>query len=263
MAWCPECKQEYEENATMCADCEVELVKSLDDIPKDRILLVLNTMEEVNKVLEFLEYSDIKSGKVQEKTADSGETVFQITVLNEDWSAASRFIQGYAMVEKEEPDREEFYFDKYVTIDIEAETELAEIKSSYLSFIGLGGVVFIIGLLNVFGLLSFLSGNLPIVFSLIGGVFIIIGFYTKVTMDKKITHVESIKNEFDELYQWYTSNFPIDSFYARHEVDLANLDEGAKYFALMDILVKECTTNDITDNEELINTVAERVFNQL
>ena len=35
MPWCPKCKEEYREGITVCADCQVELVDSLEDIEEE------------------------------------------------------------------------------------------------------------------------------------------------------------------------------------------------------------------------------------
>lgn len=263
MAWCPKCEEEYEDHVKVCATCQVELVGSLEDIPKDRILVVLNSEEEVAKVLEFLEYSKIETAQQHESVADSGETVYVITVNEDEWPNAQRFMQGYALVEKEEPDYEDFYFDKYKTVDLENESQIAEIKSSYLSFIGLGAVILMVGVANLLNLVNFLAGNLAVVFSVMGLIFIVIGVYTKATISKKVDQTDNVKEAFEALYQWYVDTYPVDTFFERHQVEVEDLDEGVRYFTLMDLIIEECKHTTLTDQEEMINTVAEKVYSQL
>jgi len=263
MAWCPECKEEYEDDVEMCGECKVPLVSSLKEVSAERMLLAVNTLEEAEKGLEYLDYSSIKTAAMKEAKNDQDEPVFVIYVNEKELDNASKIMKAYVMAEKEEPNLEDYYFDEYTTIDVEGEAELADIKSSYVAFIGLGGIMAVVGILNVLGLMSFLSGNLPIVFSVVGIVFALIGIYTKASMEAKANNFNKTKESFDSLYTWYINKYPIDKFYKRHEIDVTGLDEGAKYFALMDLIVKECETNDMTDKVEMINTVAEKVFNQL
>jgi len=263
MAWCPKCEEEYENHVVQCAACKVDLVGSLDDVSHERVLLSVESVSEAEKVLEFLDYSGINTAKQQATTTDNGIEAFLITVDEEEFGSAQRFMQGYALVEKEDKDFEDYYFDKYKTIDVEAETELAEIKSSYMSFIGLGVIILIGGVINLVKIASFLTGNLPLIFTVMGVVFIAIGIFTKGTMAKKTTSVGTVKQSFDELYAWYIVTYPIEKFYQRHNVDTNDLDEGVRYFTLMDLIIEECSTNAITTNEELVNTVAERVYSQL
>lgn len=263
MAWCPKCEEEYENHITECAACKVELVNSLEEVSHERILMVLETEDEVDKVLEFLDYSGIQTAKQQETTSEAGIDAFLITVDEAEWGSAQRFMQGYALVEKEDKDYEDYYFDKYKTIDVESESQLAEIKSSYLSFIGLGALILVAGVINLLKIASFLTGNLPIVFSVMGIIFITIGIYTRLTMTKKVSQVGTIKESFEELYKWYVTAYPVESFFDRHQVDTSGLDEGVRYFTLMDLIIEECATTTLTENEELVNTVAERIYAKL
>lgn len=45
MAWCPNCKNEYVEGITVCADCGAQLVASLDDINKNDSLQQMEETE--------------------------------------------------------------------------------------------------------------------------------------------------------------------------------------------------------------------------
>lgn len=263
MAWCPECKEEYEDNIEMCGDCQVALVKSLEDISTERMLLVVNTKEEADKAMEFLNYSNINDANVKEAQNEHGQNVFVIYIEESSWDKAARLMQGFVMAEKEEPNMEDYYFDEYETIDIEGESNLAEIKSSYLAFIGLGGIIAIAGILNLIDIMNFLNGNTPMIFTGLGIVFVIIGLYTKMSMSSKVDAYQKLKEEFEALYQWYISKYPISDFLTRNKINVDDMDDGAKYFAYMDVIVKECSTTDITDNDKMINTVAEKVFNQL
>ncbi len=263
MAYCPKCREEYEEDIKICGDCNVELVASLEDIHNERMLLVVNTEEEVKKVIDFLEYSKVMSGMAKEAHNEHGEHVYVIYIDEDDWKNATRVMQGYVMTEKEEPNTEDYYFDEYETIDLEAESDLSEIKSSYMAFLGIGGAVAVIGLLNMLNVLDILPGNMPIIFTVLGILFVFIGIYTKSSMSLKAEIGINNKDEFERLYQLYIDKYALHGFTKRHKINLEELDEGAKYFALMDLIVKECEKMNLSEDDKMINTIAEKVYNSL
>ncbi len=60
--WCPKCKNEYREGITVCMDCKVDLVESLDKTEEDTELLHSFAEEDdAKKLVSYLEYSGISS----------------------------------------------------------------------------------------------------------------------------------------------------------------------------------------------------------
>ncbi len=60
--WCPKCKNEYREGITVCMDCKVDLVESLDETEEDTELLHSFAEEDdAKKLVSYLEYSGISS----------------------------------------------------------------------------------------------------------------------------------------------------------------------------------------------------------
>ncbi len=263
MAYCPQCKEEYEDDVKLCGECGVELVASLEDAKMERMLMVLNSEEEVTKALEYLAYSDIVSAVYKEAENEHGEQTYVISVNDDEWTKATKVMQGFVLTEKKEPNTEDYFIDEYETIDIEAVSDVSEIRSSYIAFIGLGSIIAVIGLLDVFGIAEILPGNMPLIFSVLGIIFVLIGIYTKVGMGDKEAAATSLKEEFDRLYQLYVERYPIEKFEERNHIQLDELDEGAKYFALMDVLVKECQSMKLTDDEKMVNTIAEKAYQEL
>jgi len=263
MAWCPQCKEEYEDHVKVCAECHVPLVDDLESVSYERILLIVNNEDEAKKGQEYLKYSGIGSVSVKESDNEQGEPVFILSVDEEDWEKATKIMQGYTLTEKKEPDKEEFYFDEYQTMNIQGDDALSELKSSYVSFVVMGAIVLGVGLINVLGVASFLRGNLPFMFVIIGAAFVGIGIYTRSSMETKKEAIKKTKDEFDKLYTWYNSQYSIDEFFNRNDLVFEDIDEGAKYFVLMDDIVKELKTNGFTENDLMINTVAEKIYNEL
>lgn len=263
MAYCPQCKEEYENDVKVCGDCGIELVATMEEAKIERMLMVLSSEAEVTKALEYLAYSEIVSASYKDAQNEHGEHVYVIYVNDDEWTKATKVMQGFVMSEKEEPNMEDYYFDEYDTIDLEAETDVSEIKSSYLAFVGLGAIIAVLGILDMVAVIDALPGNMPLIFTVLGVIFIAIGLYTKSGIGAKEEAATNLKDEYERLYQLYIDRYPIEKFEKRHHIHLDDMDEGAKYFALMDMIVKECQGMNLTDNDRMINTIAEKVYQQL
>lgn len=263
MAWCPNCKEEYEDFVEMCGECKIPLVESLEDIRNERMLIVVDTEEDAAKAMEFLNYSDITSGSFKKAESEHGEEVIVIYVLEEEWEKASKIMQGFQLVEKKEVDLEDYFFNEYETIDIESINKADEYKSSMFSLLLIGGVVALAGILQLMSVVDFLPGNMPYVFTGIGVIMVVLGFMTKPRIDAKQKEYEELKEQLDDLTNWYEDKYPIESFTKRHKISIDGLDEGAIYFAYMDAIVKECKTNTLTDDELMVNTVSDKAFHKI
>ena len=259
MAWCPKCKEEYEDHIKECADCQVPLVHELKDIETDRLLIVAKTEEESERAIEFLEYSGINTASVIKSEQDD----FLVNVHQDDWEEASKFIRGFLVGEKEEVESEDYFFDEYTTLDIEENRELTEMKSSYQALLGIGTIMFGIGIVSALGIVRVFAGNMAYIVIFLGAVFAFAGLYSKKKMEEKKETHEKLQREYDDLYHWYVDQYPLERFEARHKMQLDDIDEGAKYFVIMDLIVKEVATNTQNAKEEMINTVADKAAQEI
>lgn len=66
MPWCPKCRNEYREGFKVCADCGVELVDVLGDEVVEKEVFFTVPKFEADRILEYLEASDIKDIDVEE-----------------------------------------------------------------------------------------------------------------------------------------------------------------------------------------------------
>ncbi len=259
MAWCPKCKEEYEDHVKMCADCHVELVHEIKDIETDRLLIVVKSEEEGERALEFLEYSGIKTASVMQS---SGEE-FLVNVHQDDWEEASRFIRGFLIGEKEEVETQDYFFDEYTMLDIEDNRELSEMKSSYQALLGIGIIMVISGVGNVLGVIQIFAGNMAYIIIGLGVIFALGGVFSKKKMQEKKQEHQQLKAEYEDVYHWYIDTYPLEQFASRHHLQLGEIDEGAKYFVLMDLIVKEVGKNPYEAKEAMINTVADKAAQQI
>lgn len=59
MPWCPKCRNEYRKGITVCAECKVELVDSLEDSPKQAF--IFGEKDRMERLQSFLIYNDIET----------------------------------------------------------------------------------------------------------------------------------------------------------------------------------------------------------
>ena len=77
--WCPKCKNEYRVGITTCADCKIPLIDSIDDLNTDDMKLVqLTSKEDAQKLVQYLEYSGIRS-HYEENDVDTFDIFVKVT----------------------------------------------------------------------------------------------------------------------------------------------------------------------------------------
>lgn len=88
MPWCPECKNEYKEGITKCADCGADLVDSLEKM----VPVCFGKEADIQEMLDFLRVN--KVCKPQVRPAKE-EGVIEVFVTSEEEAATKKAIQVY------------------------------------------------------------------------------------------------------------------------------------------------------------------------
>jgi len=89
MPWCPVCKNEYKEGYTHCNDCNVDLVPTLDDMPKP---VMFGEKEEMEDMKELLSKKGIKDTLV---VYDEKDKVHELCVKPEFAEEATQILKSY------------------------------------------------------------------------------------------------------------------------------------------------------------------------
>lgn len=91
MPWCPNCKYEYKEGITVCADCGAELVDSLEEIEREEAEL------EASKLQEMQDQLNLKLEEVGENLFASNEKTGEGGFVSAKEKATDYRSSGYAL----------------------------------------------------------------------------------------------------------------------------------------------------------------------
>jgi len=234
--YCPKCKTEYEAEIKLCADCQIDLVETLENVVWMKPLIQVKEVE-VAELINYLEYSGIKHMDVLEK---DGKHLIQVG--ENEYEQALIYLKVYIQEHMEEADDADYYFDEYTTEIENPIDKMANMKSSVTTF-GLLGVGLLIGVgLNYVGLYT-LPGFNKVVVLMIGLVLglgsLAIAIKTKQDMNALKDTIGVKETVLEEMVHWYKKEKGIESFFQRHDTPEEALDEGALYFYISDIIKSE------------------------
>lgn len=87
MPWCPVCKNEYKAGYTTCAECKVELVESLEEVP---VAIYFGSESELKSIAKFLIANEMEDVTIQ---YDEKDAQYELFVPKQKEKAAKRMIQ--------------------------------------------------------------------------------------------------------------------------------------------------------------------------
>lgn len=95
MAWCPKCKNEYQEGITVCADCGAELVDELPVEIETAPVAYISEEELALKLVDYLKYSSIEG----EISYDEAQQAFAVLVPKDKLLSAKTAFRAFYNVE--------------------------------------------------------------------------------------------------------------------------------------------------------------------
>lgn len=89
MPWCPNCKNEYKEGFTVCADCGAALVETLEEGKK---AIYFGTEEELYQIADFMRVNGLKNTEI---SFDQSEGTYELLVEQVDIANAQKMLNVY------------------------------------------------------------------------------------------------------------------------------------------------------------------------
>lgn len=273
MSYCPHCKEEFQDQITVCPECNLPLVDALDDS-----VLVTEmeffSEEDINKFIAFLEYSNIQDVTCEKNPVSE---LFSVRCKEDDVKEIKKLFKAYKLGEAELQDEaesideqpevyrndvsEEMYEEPsrsskpYVKKrDQYADTSSTGLMLLVIGILGLGYVV-----LNYLDILSFLNGVIPYTLNII--LFCastIYGIYSLVQAKKIKGQIEEEETLHAQLLEWLNAHATDEYLEQANDPSLPQEANYLRQFqAMKRLLEKEYPTL----NEAFIESIIDEKMN--
>lgn len=100
MSWCPKCKMEYREGITLCSDCDVALVETLQEADNQVPFFQAEQEKVAEKLVSYFDYSGLKA-TIQ---FDDENQMYVVYVPEDQVKNAKKLYQAFYFVEREKSD---------------------------------------------------------------------------------------------------------------------------------------------------------------
>ncbi len=264
MKYCPICKMEYESTAKKCSDCKVDLVENLEEefYMKDLLKLKKADSEEVVKYLEY-----VKVQKIEVKEEDDDFVIISVNI--DDHEKAVKYMNVFIRDRMDDTsEKEDYYFDEYDSVKSDAEDKSRDYKSTFVSFIAVGIILLIASVLSFTGLIKGFPLNNNIFFAILSLIVALICFYVAFNTKQKLNQLAAndinSSEKIQEIIGKFKERHDIGRYLADKNLEQEEIDEGAKYFKIFDIIksdVKELYSEDI--DEKIINASVEALYDEM
>lgn len=248
MPWCPNCKTEYREGITHCADCKTELVAEYKDVVLKNATAMLVQVETgqqdfVEKLQSFLEYSGITSATLEE------EGFTGVYVAPEDLNKAKKCFKAFYSVEtervmqqaaeaafmkgkefdyfgddEEDEDADDETSGEHINDEdaesseeraaakyVSAASRYEDYRTSGITFTVLGGLGVIFALLNFMEVFTLFGSTFSsVVLFVMFGIFLALGIFSFIKADRLKESAEIENKTVAEAKEWMEKNFTED-----------------------------------------------------
>lgn len=276
MPWCPKCRCEYEDGVMRCADCDVELVTREEDIVDWQLLVKAKRQEDVDEVIEYLEYSGME--KVMYEAMEDEETeesLIAIYVIAKDMEKARKYLQGYMInkaAEKQEAEaeleeeEEDEPINEYETENFQDDTLVKDLKSSMYTFGIVGVALLVVSVLTFMEIITisfsdrYLFSGLMFVIAI---AFIGIAINSGKRISSEAAHMTNRDRSISDMLTWFEDKYDIKSYLVKADWYEDGMDEGAIYYKMMDQLKDNLAKQFPDKDQKIVNSAAEIIFEKM
>lgn len=265
MPWCPNCKSEYQDGYEICSDCNVSLIENLEVELEEQAtseLIDMDSLESTEKLIDFLNYSKIR--KVSCEFFEETNT-WKVSVLKEDTKEALKLLKAFLIAEQEEKEKEipaekEATTSKNTSAYIKKTDKYNDFKSSVVIFIPFGVIGLLVVLLNIMGVLHFLTSTFQIIIlSVCFIAFIYVGLHSLFQLKKIREEIEQENTETTAIIDWLKENVTMDIL--SHNINEEDTDE-IRYIKQTNLL-KNMILDEFHDiDESFIDQLIEDYYNE-
>lgn len=270
MPWCPKCRQEFQNERTVCPDCSEPLVE------EQEVELVQTEIEffaevEVKKFLAFLEYSNIQDAKCEK---DATLDILHILCKEEDVAEVNKLFAAFKSVEEQEVEEE---IDPEEEVEEESDVSQEESQKASAPYVkksvqyqetsSTGIMLVVIGVLglgyvalNYAGTLHLLNGVIPYCLNLVlfcaAMIYGIVSLYQADKLKGQIEEEETLRKE---VLSWLTEQITDEFLEKASDTSLPKEANYLKqYQAIKDLAIKQYP--DIIEN--FIESIVDEVMNE-
>ena len=278
MPWCPKCKNEYVEEMTVCADCGVELVASLNETKGSP--LIFGEQEKMERLKEFLLYNKLTSAQV---AYDEADNVYELYVADEERQKAAKVVNVFMQQENEKEQKERF--DKMSDEDKEEMLRQAaqemekqepsvykgpyqnsaktaeENRSSGYMLISIGGIGLVVIVLLFLDIIV-LPLNKYMVCGVMGALFvlfIVMGIMSMKSYKVLVKKAESENNLTTEIKKWCEANLTIASV-EDQPFDQEESSEEIRYFKRIEKMKQMISHQFLNLDEDFLDAFIEDYY---
>lgn len=205
MPWCPNCKFEYKEGITHCADCGAELVETYEEIM---------AMEE-------------QQAAELEKHAAEARAIEQVN------------LEEY--IEKQEILKEQALQAHEAATYMKAKDKAEDYKSSGFALTLVGGLGLVFMILYIFGIIDFkVADNIrligTIIFTLLFATFLYLGIKSFSDAKKQIVLSVDEEQTDEEIREWFLFNYSAETIDSDCAIGLEERKDETSYFSRIEYM---------------------------
>lgn len=267
MPYCPKCKYEYKEGFTVCSDCGVELVDSLDDI---KVAILTRDETTVAECLDFLVKNGVESAIMRPSTTVEG--AYDLLCPEEESKSILRMLNVY-FGQIHTPSEEELELERRVEANAEVNTRYVDsmdradnYKSGAAVLIMLGAIgIVVLVLINVGILPIYLPNSTKVLVDIVMGAlfvaFVALGINSQITY-KNLKNLADMEDDVEaRIDEWASNVLDINQI---TEADSDDDSDEIKFFnrteRLRAAVMAEFPDLEPSFREHIIEDMYDRIF---